>query len=208
MNNFKEYELDTHYLMGGWYIPEDICDKMIEFYNLNKHKHTSGMSYTGKELHHVDNNIKQSTDVHIHPHADLYPLNLYREALHSCLLNYQEKYDEVKNLPNFDITELYNVQHYVKGGGFKTWHYEGGNSEDKEIRKRLLVFMTYLNDVEDGGTEFKYQNLTTPAKKGLTLIWPVWWTHTHRGQVSHTKEKYITTGWYSKFENENENEDN
>ena len=26
--------------------------------------------------------------------------------------------------------------------------------------------------------KFKYQNLTTPAKKGLTLIWPVYWTHT------------------------------
>ena len=32
--------------------------------------------------------------------------------------------------------------------------------------------MTYLNDVPDGGTHFKYQELTAPAKKGLTLIWP------------------------------------
>jgi hypothetical protein len=32
--------------------------------------------------------------------------------------------------------------------------------------------MTYLNDVDDGGTDFLYQKLTTPAKKGLTLIWP------------------------------------
>ena len=60
--------------------------------------------------------------------------------------------------------------------------------------------MTYLNDVEDGGTEFKYQNLTTPAKKGLTLIWPVYWTHTHRGQISNTKTKYITTGWFDFYE--------
>ena len=60
-----------------------------------------------------------------------------------------------------------------------------------------LVFMTYLNDVEDGGTQFKYQNLITPAKKGLTLIWPTDFTHTHRGVISQTKEKYIVTGWYS-----------
>ncbi len=57
--------------------------------------------------------------------------------------------------------------------------------------------MTFLNDVDDGGTEFKYQNLTIPAKKGLTLIWPAPWTHTHRGQVSNTKTKYIITGWYN-----------
>ena len=62
---------------------------------------------------------------------------------------------------------------------------------------RILVFMTYLNDVKDGGTEFLYQKLTTPAKKGLTLIWPTDFTHTHRGVISQTKEKYIATGWYA-----------
>ena len=30
--------------------------------------------------------------------------------------------------------------------------------------------MTYLNNVENGGTEFYYQNLRVEAKKGLTLI--------------------------------------
>ena len=61
----------------------------------------------------------------------------------------------------------------------------------------MLVFMTYLNDVLDGGTEFKYQKLITKAKKGLTLIWPSDFTHTHKGQISNTSEKYIITGWFS-----------
>ena len=44
-----------------------------------------------------------------------------------------------------------------------------------------LVFMTYLNTVTDlGGTAFKYQNLEVQAEKGLTLIWPSDWTHTHK----------------------------
>ena len=42
-----------------------------------------------------------------------------------------------------------------------------------------------------------YQKLKTPAKKGLTIIWPAEWTHTHRGIVSNTKEKIIVTGWYN-----------
>jgi hypothetical protein len=62
---------------------------------------------------------------------------------------------------------------------------------------RILVFMTYLNDVPDGGTEFIYQNIISPAKKGLTLIWPAEFTHLHRGQISKTKEKYIVTGWFN-----------
>ena len=62
---------------------------------------------------------------------------------------------------------------------------------------RHLVFMTYLNTVDDGGTHFYYQKLKTKAKKGLTLIWSSAWTHTHRGIISKTKEKYILTGWYN-----------
>ena len=57
--------------------------------------------------------------------------------------------------------------------------------------------MTYLNNVDEGGTEFYYQKMITPAKKGLTLIWPTDWTHTHKGQISKTQEKFIITGWYS-----------
>jgi len=61
-----------------------------------------------------------------------------------------------------------------------------------------LTFMTYLNTVIDrGGTEFYYQKLVHEAKTGKTLIWPVDWTHTHRGVVSPTQDKYIITGWFN-----------
>ena len=51
--------------------------------------------------------------------------------------------------------------------------------------------------IDQGGTEFYYQNMTIQPKKGLTVIWPADWTHTHRGIVSPTQEKYIITGWFS-----------
>ena len=38
------------------------------------------------------------------------------------------------------------------------------------------------------------------AKKGKTLIWPTDFTHTHRGVISLSKEKYIITGWLSFIE--------
>ena len=92
------------------------------------------------------------------------------------------------------INSDFNIQHYNVNEGFNYYHFE---RSDIFACLRNLVFMTYLNDVEDGGTQFKYQNLITPAKKGLTIIWPTDFTHTHRGVISQTKEKYIVTGWYS-----------
>jgi hypothetical protein len=95
-------------------------------------------------------------------------------------------------MSKYTITENWNIQYYKPGGGFKQWHCERGSPST-----RILVWMTYLNDVPDGGTEFLYQKLTCPAKKGLTLFWPTDWTHTHRGQISKDHEKYIATGWFS-----------
>ena len=118
MNNF---DLPFKSFIGGWFIPDKVCDKVIDYFESKSDNHVKGTI------------------------------------------------------------------------GDNAWHFEE-NGDDK---KRHLVFMTFLNDVENGGTEFKYQNLTIPAKKGLTLIWPAPWTHTHKGQVSNTQTKYIITGWYN-----------
>ena len=62
------------------------------------------------------------------------------------------------------------MQHYPIGGGFKQWHTERSNSLPGNIY-RHLVFMTYLNDVPDGGTEWYHQQRYVPAQRGYTVIW-------------------------------------
>ncbi len=106
-----------------------------------------------------------------------------------------EKFPEAFTALGFGIKEDFNIQYYKPGGGYKAWHSERANGTPM-LTVRHLVFMTYLNDVEDGGTEFLFQDLKIlSAKKGLTLIWPADWTHTHRSLISNTSEKYIVTGW-------------
>ena len=69
----------------------------------------------------------------------------------------------------FALREHYNTQKYPIGGGFKICIFE--NDFKSFNYDRCLVFMTYLNDVEDGGTSFKYQDIDMQIfKKGLTLI--------------------------------------
>ena len=57
--------------------------------------------------------------------------------------------------------------------------------------------MTYLNDItgEGGETQFYFQKIDVKPQKGLTLIWPSDWTHTHRGNPAIDEEKMIITGW-------------
>ena len=61
---------------------------------------------------------------------------------------------------------------------------------------RIFAWMTYLNDVDDGGTtDFDYYKVKVKPKMGKTLIWPAEWTHAHRGTVLKGGKKYIITGW-------------
>ena len=188
----KEYKLPINKFIGGWYIDKSICDKLIDYFNLNKHQHVKGI--TGKGYKTED---KDSTDLEIGPDRADVPFNLYRKSLQECLDLYCEKYNHLKGFKRFNIIDNYNLQYYKPHQGFKAWHSE---RQDLISSKRMLVFMTYLNDVPDGGTEFLYQKIITPAQKGLTLIWPTDWTHTHRGQISSLYEKYIITGWFEFYE--------
>jgi len=190
----KEYKIDKKHFMSGWFIDKNVCDEIRESYlkmpNMFK---TAGSFNFGQ----IDSKIKQSLDFFISPNHLTSPLYEYRKELQKCLNLYTKRYPETISLSKFNITGNYNLQHYPVNGGFKEWHYERTGLNNST---RVLVFMTYLNDVKDGGTFFKYQNLKIPAKKGLTLIWPSEWTHTHKGEVSSTKEKIIITGWYNFIE--------
>jgi len=195
-----EHKFPYESLIGGWYISEKVCDNIIEFFNTNK-KNCAFVPrinfHNDKSDGSIDLDVKESLDMSIYKKNKFYPFYDYREQLQICLNNYLKKYSLSNLVEPFDINENYNIQYYKPNQGFKIWHCERTGSKEKQGAKRHLVFMTYLNDVDDGGTEFFHQKLTCPAKKGLTILWPVDWTHTHKGQISKTKEKYIVTGWYS-----------
>ena len=87
----------------------------------------------------------------------------------------------------------FNIQKYEKGGHFAAMHCERGSIP---VMHRVLAWMTYLNDVEDGGeTYFEHFNLKIKPEVGKTLIWPAEWTHSHRGEILNSGLKYIVTGW-------------
>lgn len=189
MNELNEKYFDESTFIGGWYIPFDICDKLIEYYEFNKEFCVDGRTQSG-----VKKDVKDSMDLSIGFSNFDTIIGKYRKYLQDALLHYIKKYPFSNKVDLFNIQEDYNIQKYSVGGGFKSWHTEISGYQDPI---RHLVFMTYLNDVEDGGTEFTHQNIKTKAEKGLTLIWPAPWTHVHRGIISEIKEKYIITGWYS-----------
>ena len=170
-----------------------LCDQLIDY-------HKSNMDYKvkGITVGHSDQTGggKISTDVAIgtnnqHPAIIAYMTDLVLVGLK----NYCARYDHFGVL---GIKEAWNIQYYKPKEGYLNWHCERSCYQSDQ---RALVFMTYLNDVNDGGeTEFYYQKRKVKAVKGKTLIWPTDFTHLHRGIVSPTEHKYIATGWFNFFD--------
>ena len=83
-------------------------------------------------------------------------------------------------------------QRYVDKEGYHAWHYENEVTEET-MKMRQMAFMWYLNDVFEGGeTEFRFQKTKVEARTGRAVIFPAFWTHTHRGnKPSSQQTKYI-----------------
>ncbi len=103
------------------------------------------------------------------------------------------------------ITQVYrlgsvNLQRYRAGeGGYFHWHSEHyphpGDPQQLALH-RVLLWMFYLNDVERGGeTEFYYQRRKIKPVRGTMVIAPAGFTHTHRGNMPESNDKYILTSW-------------
>ena len=191
MRRFKLPKKAAH--IGAWIMPHDIIDDICDYWNNPTNGEIKSKGRYGKQK--ISPNTKDSIDLSISPNNFDKPWDTYRKYLQDCVDDYLLQYPDANKVQVFDIREVYNIQWYPKGGGYKVWHHE--NAGNRKQGHRHLVFMTYCNDLSNAGTQFKYQNITTPSIKGLTLIWPAVFTHTHRGQITEEDEKMIVTGWYS-----------
>lgn len=115
-----------------------------------------------------------------------------------------ENYDEIAAGKTEDLMKtLYRLgkiqaQKYDQGSGnYNYWHCEVfPMAPHNEQLHRSLLFMFYLNDVAEGGhTEFFYQKKAISPKAGRMVVAPAYFTHTHRGCVPISGDKYILTSW-------------
>ena len=189
----KEHKVNKKNLfVDGYYMSEKICDRMIEYF-----ERTAG-KFVGKlGLGVIDKKRKDSIDLLVTQEEagkDFILRDYFRELQEACV-QWMDKYPVPRdNFGPWSILAPMNIQHYKPGGGYFQLH----NERDMYGHtRRMLTFMTYLNTVNDGGeTEWPNQEIKIKPEKGLTVFWPTDFTHMHKGIVSPTEHKYITTGWY------------
>jgi hypothetical protein len=195
-------------------LPKDFCDFVINKFETSTDNQMEGLSGDGVQVQ-----IKKSTDLMLTNFLDdpdwSYIYSYLSEELLQSLVEYNEntpwiwrrqgdfssKLSLVRSVQNrFTASSNGNhhmqMQRYIGDEGYYAWHFENYLEYDL-MRNRQMAFMWYLNDLESGGeTEFKFQKTKVKPEAGKSVIFPAFWTHTHRGNPpSGNQRKYIITGW-------------
>lgn len=165
------------------------CNQVIESF---EKYHRQGLTYSRSSCHEID-------DISLNLVDDVIEIEREPEFIKPFIQRYQEI---IYPLYNRQFPILQNLsQHYPKilkiqkthpCGGYHVWHCEHNGTKSN----RLLSWILFLNDVEEGGeTEFLYQSFRVKPKAGTLILFPSFFTHTHRGNPPLKGVKYLATGW-------------
>ena len=180
--------------------PQSYCQQIIEnFDNIE----SQGFSYSRQQSENKISPLrKKDTAINtVITCSTTFPSNYLSDGLGTDFLNvFWQKYDSYVSLIPGMATIKDNVyirnskcQKTLIGEGYHVWH---ADDSSDTIRNRLLAYVLYLNDVEEGGeTEFLHQHRRVKPTQGTLVIFPSGFTHTHRGNPPLSGSKYIITGW-------------
>lgn len=181
-------------------VPVEECNNMIDYY-----KYVESLNLTVNYKNYSTGNRHERSDETVfvlEPEIMAIPathptLDLFGKKFWPCYEAYVDYFSSIRTATKHGMLYL-RIQKTLPGQGFHQWHFENGSAETS---RRLVTFMLFLNDVEEGGeTEFLYYHKRVKAKAGTMLIWPSGYPHTHRGNTPLSGEKYIITGWLDLLE--------
>lgn len=200
MNRILEFEKnlsfelnDPYYYIKKNVLTNETCEKIINMFEKSeKHK---GITSKGLEI-----NIKKTYEVLIEgkewQEIDKLISNILTKSIneYSQRINLLTNNGYINNKLLNNITDNgYHIQKYIKGDGFYKWHNDFSIGSEKSCR--IITFLFYLNDVEEGGETYFYNGKIKP-ETGKLLLFPATWTYNHKGNMPISNDKYIITGWF------------
>jgi Rps23 Pro-64 3,4-dihydroxylase Tpa1-like proline 4-hydroxylase len=191
-------------------LSKELCDDIIELYERDKRFAGKGQTITG-----VNSHIKDSMDLPISQIMELKECiewkNIHKllcSELYANLKKYiknisKDEYNKYHIEPNHKFAiinanplkaETFQVQKYEPSLGRYIYHHDG-RVQIHDKRYRMITYLWYLNDVEEGGeTEF-WCTFKVKPEAGKLILFPATWTYPHCANIPISNAKYIITGW-------------
>lgn len=196
------YEIKDFIYTHDKFLPKEFCNQSILYFE-NCHK--AGFTYARNSPSHDISDMSICSPEFFYDGSHGYQADFYDQTMEMASTfisnfwnvaykNYVSKFSIIEAAREHSIRSL-KIQKTVPGQAYHGWHWET-MSRDVGVYDRLLTFILYLNDIDDGGeTEFLYYPTRVKPKTGRLILFPGSFTHTHRGNQPLSGEKYIVTGW-------------
>jgi len=117
-----------------------------------------------------------------------------RGNMHAHFERYSRNLELTVPVPATDRTSEFIIKRYQPGAGdaFQP-HFDALGP----VSNRYLVFLWYLNDVEEGGeTEFVDIGIRVAPRAGRLLVFPPYWMFQHAGRAPISNDKYILSTYF------------
>ena len=174
-------------------LSKEICNDMISWFDNKMLYGDTGMNYSRVDVQ-GRKDISLSECQQFGSFKPFY--NQINSIIHKHMVHYINEFNKGGGTGFYTITG-YKFQKSVEGGGFTAWHSELPVFKPmwEKVRDRFGVWTIYLNDTDTGYTDFMHQKLSIKPETGKLVIWPAYFTHTHRANPDLKEDKYIITGW-------------
>ncbi len=161
-----------------------MCSKLIDSFNaLARFQHRNGRG--------IRAGLEDSawTELDVGKLADAGFLAFFRQRISQSLQRYNADVGLPLAVPDSPLLSPLILKRYLAGDEekFQT-HFDSIN----DVCDRYLVFLWYLNDVDEGGnTWFPGLHTGVAPRAGRLLMFPPYWMYAHQGQPSPHQDKYI-----------------
>jgi 2-oxoglutarate-Fe(II)-dependent oxygenase superfamily protein len=161
-----------------------VCGKMIESFNaLERFQKKNGRG--------VRAGFEESawTELNVTRLADPAFLEQFHALIMTSLARYNEELGLTIGVPNSGKLADLVLKRYRPGQGEQfQLHFDSVYQK----ADRYLVFLWYLNEVEQGGeTAFPQLDITVRPAAGRLLMFPPYWMYQHEGRAPQSGDKYI-----------------
>lgn len=162
----------------------DFCQQMIESFDRLSRFHTRNDRDAMTRL--ADS---AWTELNVTKLADASLEAFFREQVTHHLGLYNERLSLTMPIPLRTRLENLRIKHYsVDAGDRFQPHFDAMDY----CANRYMVFLWYLNDVDEGGeTQFCDLGVRITARRGRLLMFPPYWMFQHSGLPPRSNDKYM-----------------
>lgn len=199
--------MDKYIYVNEKSLSKELCNIILEKLNDNKTILKDGVTLAG-----INNNTKISLDFCIENNDEWHKIYTCLESelnynLQKYLNQLNNEYVNCNECQNTTINSLFFFKNekiffkreflakkYLKNTG--RYIYQNDFDIDNQKNYKIMKFLWYLNDVDEGGTtEFFGGNLKIKPTAGKIILFPASWTFPHCGKIPISSDKYIISGW-------------